>query len=74
MLNENERRILADLEQQFPVAERPFPTIAVLCAGLFISVPLVMLLFGWPGVVIILDLFAAAVAVILIRRRRSPSR
>ena len=71
MLDDDERRILADLEQQFQVAERPFPAIPVLCAGLFICVPLVMLLFGWPGVVIVLDLFAAAVAVVLIRRRRS---
>ena len=74
MLNENERRILADLEQQFPVAERPFPTIAVLCAGLFICLPLVTLLFGWPGLVLVLDVFAATVAVVLIRRGRSRPR
>ncbi|GAA2896150.1 hypothetical protein Acy02nite_61690 [Actinoplanes cyaneus] len=50
-------------------AEQASPAVPVLCALLFIAVPLVMLLFGWVGVLIVLDLFAAAVAVILIRRR-----
>ncbi|MEV6348233.1 DUF3040 domain-containing protein [Actinoplanes sp. NPDC051851] len=84
MLDDNERRALAELEQRVvqadpefaarmssdPGDERPFPTIPVLCALLFISTPLVMLLFGWPGVVIAIDLFAASLAVTLIRRNR----
>ncbi|MFI1994007.1 DUF3040 domain-containing protein [Actinoplanes sp. NPDC020271] len=52
-----------------PVAEPASPAVPVLSALLFIAVPLVMLFFGWPGVLIVLDLFAAAVAVVLIRRR-----
>ncbi|MBG0562521.1 DUF3040 domain-containing protein [Actinoplanes aureus] len=70
MLDDDERRILADLEREFqePV-ERPFPTIPVLCVLLFLAFPLVMLLFGWPGLVITFDLFAASVAIVLLRRR-----
>jgi hypothetical protein len=30
-----------------------------------------MLLFGWLGLIVLLDLFLAAVAVVLIRRRMS---
>ncbi|WP_328469354.1 dolichyl-diphosphooligosaccharide--protein glycosyltransferase subunit 2 [Actinoplanes sp. NBC_00393] len=71
MLDDDERRILADLERDFQEPEeRPFPTISVLCVGLFIAFPIVMLLFGWPGLIITLDLFAAAVAIVLLRRRR----
>ncbi|BCY07421.1 DUF3040 domain-containing protein [Actinoplanes sp. L3-i22] len=84
MLNDNERRALADLERHLQhdpdftarmdglagvPAEPPSPAVPVLCALLFITIPLVMLLFGWVGVLIALDLFAAAVALILIRRR-----
>ncbi|GIF07395.1 DUF3040 domain-containing protein [Actinoplanes siamensis] len=84
MLNDNERRALADLERHLEhdpdftarmndlagiPAEPAFPIVPVLCALLFIAIPLTMLLFGWPGVVVVLDLFAAAVAVVLIRRR-----
>ncbi|GAA2701697.1 DUF3040 domain-containing protein [Actinoplanes palleronii] len=84
MLNDYERRCLAELEYQLrsdsafaarmagPVPARPepaSPAVPILCALLFILVPLVMLLFGWPGVLILLDLFAAAIAVILLRRR-----
>ncbi|GLY06772.1 MULTISPECIES: DUF3040 domain-containing protein [Actinoplanes] len=83
MLDDRDRRILDDLEQQLavadpefaarmsaPAAEQPFPAVAGLCALLFICAPLVMLLFGWPGVIIAVDVFAAAVAVVLIHRRR----
>ncbi|WIM98701.1 DUF3040 domain-containing protein [Actinoplanes oblitus] len=86
MLNDHERRALAELERSLKgdsdfaarmagladvPAPPPFPAVPVLCALLFILVPLVMLLFGWAGVLIVLDLFAAAVAVVLIRRRNS---
>ncbi len=73
MLDDNERRILADLERQFEPsgAAVPFPTIPVLCVLLFLAVPLVMLLFGWPGLLITVDAFAAALAFVLVRRHRS---
>ena len=50
--------------------EPRFPAIPALCASLYILVPLVALLFGWPGLVIVLDVFAVAVVAVLIRRRR----
>jgi hypothetical protein len=84
MLNDSERRALADLERHLQhdpdftarmdglagvPAEPASPALPVLGALLFITIPLVMLLFGWAGVLLALDLFAAAAAIILIRRR-----
>lgn len=71
MLDDDERRILAELERDLQEPEeRPFPTIAVLCVLLFLAFPLVMLLFGWPGLIITVDLFAVAVAIVLVHRHR----
>ncbi|WP_099343740.1 MULTISPECIES: DUF3040 domain-containing protein [unclassified Actinoplanes] len=84
MLNDNERRALAELERDLEhdpdfsarmaglgvvQPEPAFPIVPVLCALLFITLPLVMMFFGWPGALILLDLFTAVVAVIMIRRR-----
>ncbi|MEU8241328.1 DUF3040 domain-containing protein [Actinoplanes missouriensis] len=73
MLDDDERRILADLERQFEPGggEVAFPTIPVLCVLLFLAVPLVMLLFGWPGLLVTVDAFAVALAFVLVRRHRS---
>ncbi len=83
MLNDDERRALADLERHLQhdpefaarmdgLAATPtvpaFPVVPVLCAGLFIAVPLVMMLFGWAGVIILLYAFATAIAVVVFRR------
>ncbi|GLW31902.1 DUF3040 domain-containing protein [Actinoplanes regularis] len=83
MLNDSERRALADLERHLQhdpefvarmdgLATAPavpaFPIVPVLSAGLFITVPLVMLLFGWVGVIILLYAFAIAIGVIVFRR------
>jgi hypothetical protein len=84
-MNDNDLRTIAELERRIHLsdpefaarmtagahAEVRFPAIAVLCAVLFILVPPVMLLFGWLGLIVLLDLFLAAVAVVLIRRRMS---
>ncbi|WP_436520816.1 DUF3040 domain-containing protein [Actinoplanes sp. HUAS TT8] len=83
-MNEHERRTLADLERHLehdpdfaarinqlagvPGPELAFPIVPVLCALLFIALPLVMMFFGWAGVIVLVDLFMAVVAVILIRR------
>lgn len=48
-----------------------FPTIAALCTTLYILLPLVMLLFGWPVVVGMIDAFAVVIAAVLIRRHRA---
>ncbi len=84
-MNDRERRSLADLERHLqhdpdfaarmdtlagvPAPEPASPVVPILSALLFIAVPLVMMFFGWAGVVVLLDVFAATVAVILIRRR-----
>ncbi|MEV0901357.1 DUF3040 domain-containing protein [Actinoplanes sp. NPDC049802] len=82
MLSDDDRRTLADLETQLradpefaarmaaPASEVRFPIVATLCVGLFILVPPVMLLFGWPGLIITVDVFASVIAVILIARHR----
>ncbi|MEV4351414.1 DUF3040 domain-containing protein [Actinoplanes sp. NPDC049596] len=67
MLDDHDRRALDDLERQFT---RPFPTVLVLCAGLYICAPLAKLLFGWTGLEIVAASFVIAVAAVLMRRRR----
>jgi hypothetical protein len=82
MLNDEDRRTIAELEHRIhlsdpdfaarmtsaPAAEVSFPVVAVLCAALFILVPPAMLLFGWPGLIVVVDLFLAGMAVVLVRR------
>lgn len=81
-MNDNDSRTIAALERQIHLsdpefaarmtaganADSGFPAVAVLFAVLFFLVPPVMLLFGWLGLIVTLDLFLAAVAVVLIRR------
>ena len=82
-MSDDDRRVIAELEQRVilsdpdfaarmaePPPEVRFPAVAVLCAGLFILVPPVMLLFGWPGLIIVVDLFIAALVAVLLRRRQ----
>ena len=81
MLDERERRVLAEIERglsrQDPSfaavmraqgEDRPFPTVLALCIGLYVSLPMMMLLFGWIAALITFDAFAVAVAVVLVRR------
>jgi hypothetical protein len=46
-----------------------FPVMPALCALTYILVPIQALLFGWLSAVVTLDVIAAAVAIVLIRRR-----
>ncbi len=82
MLDERDRRALADIEQglsrEDPTfahrmrgsgEDRPAPTVLALCASLYVLLPMVMLLFGWVAAVIVFDVFAAAIATVLARRR-----
>lgn len=83
MLSDDDRRVIADLEKRVILsdpafAERMithptevrFPTVAVLWATLFILIPPVMLLFSWPGLIIVVDLFIAALVAVLLHRRQ----
>lgn len=82
-MEEQARRALDDIEQNL-VREDPafvaqmdpnrpqlprFPTVSVLCASLYILMPLVMLLFGWLAVVFTIAAFAVAVGSVLLRHR-----
>jgi hypothetical protein len=83
MLNDDDRRTITELEREIhlsdpdfaarmggtPCTDVPFPMIAVLCAALFILVPPAILLFGWPGLIVVVDLFLVAVMIVLVRRR-----
>ncbi|WP_275415953.1 DUF3040 domain-containing protein [Actinoplanes couchii] len=86
-MSDEDRRVIAELEQRILLSdpdfaqrmatgprEVRFPAVSVLCAGLFILVPPVMLLFGWPGLIIVVDLFIAALVAVVLNRRspRSP--
>ncbi|MBO3741198.1 DUF3040 domain-containing protein [Actinoplanes flavus] len=82
MLSDDDRRTLAELESELeadpefaarmaaPEPEVRFPIVFVLCVALFVLVPPVMLLFGWPGLIITADVFATVIAVVLIARHR----
>ncbi|WP_430783401.1 DUF3040 domain-containing protein [Actinoplanes sp. G11-F43] len=82
-MSDDDRQVIADLEKRIllsdpefaaRMADQPagvrFPTVSVLCAILFILVPPVMLLFGWPGLIIVVDLFIAALVAVLLHRRQ----
>jgi hypothetical protein len=83
-----ERRLLEELEQQVRRQDpafvkrmkatatdpRPFPTLPALGVGLYILTPIVMLLTGWPGVLILLIAAAAVVASRAVRRLRRRGR
>ncbi|HWS31351.1 MAG TPA: DUF3040 domain-containing protein [Actinoplanes sp.] len=83
MLSDDDRRVIADLEQRVILsdpdfaermathpAEVRFPAVAVLWAALFILIPPVMLLFSWPGLIIVIDLLIAGLVAVLLRRRQ----
>jgi hypothetical protein len=87
MLEEGDRRVLAEIErglsQQDPAfatrmrtagEDRPAPTVLALCISLYVSLPMVMLLFGWVASVLTLEAFAVVIAVVLARRRGSRAR
>lgn len=85
MVNDKDRRAFADLEQRVllsdpewaarsavhsPGPDAGFPTLAVLCAVLFVLVPPVFLLFGRLGLLLAVYAFFTAVVAVLIRRHR----
>jgi hypothetical protein len=55
-----------------PQAAAPrFPWIFALCAFCYVVIPIEALLSGWRSAVLTLDLIAAAMAIIMIRRSRN---
>ena len=87
MLDERERRVLAEIERglsrkdpAFAIRmratgeDRPAPTVLALCISLYVALPMVMLLFGWVAAVVTLDAFAVVIAVVLARRRSRRAR
>jgi hypothetical protein len=82
MLDDHDRRALRDIERGLtrqdpllaarmgtPVDARRFPTVSILCVLLYLSLPLVSLLFGWPATVATLSSFAVTIATVVIHRR-----
>jgi hypothetical protein len=79
MLNDDDRRLLADLEQRVRLGDPEFaartaaprfPTLSVLGAALFVLVPPVFLLFGRPGLLVTVHLFLGAVVAVLVHRHQ----
>ncbi|GIF19592.1 hypothetical protein BJ973_006637 [Actinoplanes tereljensis] len=86
MLDGRYRQALDDIERHLqdedpdfaarmstPVDERPFPTLPILGASLYIALPLVALLFGRTATLLTLSLGATAIAGVLLYRRLYPA-
>ncbi|GIE91419.1 DUF3040 domain-containing protein [Actinoplanes regularis] len=83
MLEEKDRRELAEIEQRLCAADPdfarrmsstsmpcPFPTVSVLCVGAFLALPFVGLFLGPVAALVALNGTVALVAGILVNRRR----
>jgi hypothetical protein len=84
MLDDQDRRSLREIEngvaRDDPAFARsfhhawadtpPVPVVLLLCVALYIAAPLVSLLFGWRGLVVLVAAFLIALAVALVHRRR----
>ena len=80
MLEEKDRRALEAMERSLRAedpafvarmdARRPFPSIPVLCASVFLMLPFVALFLGPTAALILADVAAVAVVAILIARQR----
>jgi hypothetical protein len=53
-----------------PIGARRFSAVSFLCVVLYLSLPFVTLLFGWPVAVATLGIVAVAIATKVIHRRR----
>lgn len=88
MLDDRDRRALQEIERHLaqhdpalvarlsapPVAARPFPTLLVLCALLYVALPIMTLLFGRTGAATTAAVFVAVVLLVLLRRRHLRTR
>ena len=82
MLEEKDRRVLADIEQHLSAGDPafarrmradavpacPFPTVSVLCVGTFLSIPFLALFLGPRAVLILLTVTAVLVMTVLLSR------
>ena len=81
MLDEHDRRALAEIERELsrqdptfatrmagPGEDRRFPTILALCVSLYVLLPMVMLLFGGRATMLVFGVFALVIAAVLARR------
>lgn len=79
MLEEKDRRVLADIEQRLCSADpafarrmrspdSPFPTVFVLCVATFLSLPFLGLFLGPRAVLLAINVTAAVVMIILVFR------
>jgi hypothetical protein len=74
MLDDSDRRAFDEITRDLtrPPAEVPrFPLVSALCVALFVSLPMVKLLFGWGMAGAWVGVFALAVAAVLVHRIRS---
>nr|WP_296067511.1 DUF3040 domain-containing protein [uncultured Actinoplanes sp.] len=79
MLSDRERRALEGIETELTRSDPAFAVrmrgkhraaqVIMLCALLYITVPLVALLFGWTGVLMTTAVVAAAVGALFIPQR-----
>ncbi|MFI1994091.1 DUF3040 domain-containing protein [Actinoplanes sp. NPDC020271] len=79
MLEEKDRRALADIEQQLhatdpgfarrmSAAPCPFPTVSALCVATFLAMPFLGLFLGPRAVLVELDVAATVVMIVLVSR------
>ena len=83
---DDERRMLAEIEDRLRMADpafvarmtvsdpRPFPALSVLGVLLFITAPLVSLLYGIAVLAVITGMTLGVMAAVVFRRRRRPAR
>ncbi len=82
MLEEKDRRVLADIEQRLCVADpdfarrmrapdRPFPVVPVLCVTGFLALPFIGLFLGPRAVLAAINVIAAVVMIVLLYRVRA---
>ncbi|GID65516.1 hypothetical protein Acy02nite_33970 [Actinoplanes cyaneus] len=83
MLDERDRRVLADIEQRLSAADPafarrmrapdcPFPAVPVLAAGAFLALPFLGLFLGPRAVLVAINVMAVAVMIVLVFRSRKP--
>lgn len=82
MLEETDRRVLADIEQRLSTADPefarrmsaapcPFPTVSVLCVAGFLSLPFLGLFLGPRAPLVAINVTAALVMIVLVVRSRA---